>query len=273
MWVSEAFAELFDREIPQWRLDNHYLRHALNLAVEDVMDAHQRAKHRLLEEVEHRTGVHLDPSVMTIGFARRAASYKRADLVLSQPDILRSIASQAGPMQFIYAGKAHPHDSSAKDLIKRVIAASHDLRDDIPIVYLEEHDMDLARLLCSGVDLWLNNPQKPLEASGTSGMKAALNGVPSLSVLDGWWPEGWIEGVTGWSIGDGVEEEDSAKEAMSLYNKLSYVILPLYYGSPAHYGRIMRSTIAVNGAYFTAQRMLEQYLRAAYAPPLVDVAP
>jgi starch phosphorylase len=266
-WVSEPFAELFDREIPSWRLDSHYLRQALNLEVDHVLQAHQRAKRQLLDEIEKRTGVQLDPGVMTIGFARRAAAYKRADLVFSQTESLRSIARQAGPLQFVYAGKAHPHDIPAKDLIKRVVAARDALRDDIPVVYLEEHDMGLAKLLCSGVDLWLNNPQKPLEASGTSGMKAALNGVPSLSVLDGWWPEGWIEGVTGWSIGDGVaEEDDPVREAMSLYSKLSYVILPLYYGSPALYGRVMRSTIAINGAYFTAQRMLQQYMVSAYTP-------
>jgi starch phosphorylase len=264
-WVSEPFAELFDREIPDWRIDNHYLRQALNLQVDDILQAHQRAKRQLLAEVEKRTGIILDPSVMTIGFARRAAAYKRADLVLSQPDTLRNIARQVGPLQFIYAGKAHPHDAPAKDLIKRVIAASDNLRADIPIVYLEEHDMGLAKLLCSGVDVWLNNPQKPLEASGTSGMKAALNGVPSLSVLDGWWPEGWIEGVTGWSIGDSLDEDDDpAREAMSLYSKLSYVVLPLYYGSPVLYGRVMRSTIAINGAYFTAERMIQQYMSSAY---------
>ena len=266
-WVSEPFAELFDREIPNWRLDSHYLRQALNLQVDDVLQAHQLAKRQLFDEIEKRTAVKLDPAVMTIGFARRAAAYKRADLVFSQTESLRHIARQAGPLQFVYAGKAHPHDLPAKDLIKRVIAARNALRDDIPVVYLEEHDMGLAKLLCSGVDLWLNNPQKPLEASGTSGMKAALNGVPSLSVLDGWWPEGWIEGVTGWSIGDTLDEEDDpVREAMSLYSKLSYVILPLYYGSPSLYGRVMRSTIAINGAYFTAQRMLQQYLTSAYTP-------
>jgi starch phosphorylase len=266
-WVSEPFAELFDREIPNWRLDSHYLRQALNLQVDDVLQAHQRAKRHLFDEIEKRTGVQLDPAVMTIGFARRAAAYKRADLVFSQTESLRNIARQAGPLQFVYAGKAHPHDLPAKDLIRRVIAARNALRDDIPVVYLEEHDMGLAKLLCSGVDLWLNNPQKPLEASGTSGMKAALNGVPSFSVLDGWWPEGWIEGVTGWSIGDDIEEEDDpVREAMSLYSKLSYVILPLFYGSPSLYGRVMRSTIAINGAYFTAQRMLQQYLVSAYTP-------
>ena len=153
------------------------------------------------------------------------------------------------------------------------MAAAAELRDDVPVVYLEEHDMALGKLLCSGVDLWLNNPQKPMEAPGTSGMKAALNGVPSLSVLDGWWPEGWIEGVTGWSIGDGPDDADPVQESLSIYNKLSYVILPLFYGSPSLYGRVMRSTIAINGAYFTAQRMLQQYLNSAYVAPETEATP
>jgi len=269
-WVSNAFAQLYDRKLTGWRGDSHTLRQALDLAVEDVMDAHQRAKRDLIGEVAKRTGVQLDPTVMTVGFARRAAAYKRADLVFNQPEMLRQIAHNVGRIQFLYAGKAHPHDVQAKELIKRVVAAGEELEEDVPVVYLEEHDMELGKLLCSGVDLWLNNPQKPMEASGTSGMKAALNGVPSLSVLDGWWPEGWIEGVTGWSIGDGTEDEDPTHESLSIYNKLSYVILPLFYGSPSLYGRVMRSTIAINGSYFTTERMLQQYLNAAYAVPGVE---
>ena len=266
-WTSDAFAQLYDRKLTGWRRDSHYLRQALDLSVEDVMEAHQRAKRDLVGEVARRTGVQLDPTVMTIGFARRAAAYKRADLVFSQPEMLRQIARNVGSIQFIYAGKAHPHDIQAKELIKRVVAAGEDLERDVPVVYLEEHDMGLGKTLCSGVDLWLNNPLKPMEASGTSGMKAALNGVPSLSVLDGWWPEGWIEGVTGWSIGDGSDDDDPVRESLSIYNKLSYVILPLFYGSPSLYGRVMRSTIAINGSYFTTERMLQQYLNAAYAVP------
>jgi starch phosphorylase len=196
--------------------------------------------------------------------------------------MLQTIANESGPLQFIFAGKAHPHDEPAKALIRRVFEARDHLRetvDPIPgpdrtarelsrrsieVVYLPEHDMSLGKLLCAGVDLWLNNPQKPLEASGTSGMKAALNGVPSLSVLDGWWPEGWIEGATGWSIGSNDPDGDQEEELQSLYNKLRYVIVPLYYGSPMGYARVMRSTIAANGAYFTAQRMMQQYARNAY---------
>jgi glycogen phosphorylase len=265
-WTSPAFAALFDRHIPGWRQDNPDLRQVLMVPVEEILDAHIEAKRALLVEVEKRTGVKLDPSVMTIGFARRAATYKRADFVFGELDNLRSIARQAGRLQFIYAGKAHPHDEPGKDIIRRIFAARDSLGSEVPVVYLEDHDMDLGRLLCAGVDLWLNNPQKPMEASGTSGMKAALNGVPSLSILDGWWPEGWIEGVTGWSIDENLDlEEDVRMELMTLYNKLSYVIVPMFYGAPANYGRIMRNTIAINGAYFTAQRMLQQYAVAAYA--------
>jgi glycogen phosphorylase len=265
-WTAPAFADLYDRRIPGWRVAGDMLRRALMIPTEEVMAAHAESKRELMAAIEARSGMKFDPAVMTIGFARRAATYKRADFVLNDLDDLRAISQKTGRLQFVYAGKAHPHDEPAKDIIRRVFAAREELGKDVPIVYLEEHDMSLAKLLTSGVDLWLNNPEKPMEASGTSGMKAALNGVPSLSVLDGWWPEGWIEGVTGWSIGEEIDyPEDPEMERSSLYNKLNYVIVPLYYGAPQNYGRVMRSTIAVNGAYFTAQRMLQQYVLEAYA--------
>lgn len=264
-WVSPPFAALYDREVPGWRKDNSYLRRVLDVHLDHILEAHAQSKRELLAEVERRMGVALDPAVMTIGFARRAATYKRADLIFSDLDELRAITREAGPLQFVYAGKAHPHDEPGKELIRRVFEARDHLGDNIPIVYLEGHDMRLGMLLCAGVDLWLNNPQKPLEASGTSGMKASLNGIPSFSVLDGWWPEGWVEGVTGWSIGNGADyESDTAEELSSLYSKLRYVIMPLFYGSPAAYARVMRSTIGLNGSYFTAQRMVQQYHWNAY---------
>jgi starch phosphorylase len=216
-------------------------------------------------EVERRTGQRLDPEAMTVGFARRAATYKRTDLLFSDPERLRRIAREVGPLQFIYAGKAHPHDEGGKAMIRRVFEAKQVLGSEVPIVYLEDYDMILARSLCAGVDLWLNTPQKPQEASGTSGMKAALNGVPSLSVLDGWWIEGCVEGVTGWSIGDRWEEEaDSHKEVASMYEKLESVIVPMFYGKPLAFARVMRSAIALNGSFFNAQRMLLQYMQNAY---------
>ena len=170
-------------------------------------------------------------------------------------------------MQLVYAGKAHPRDDGGKAIIRRIFEAAAKLASDVRVVYLENYDMALGKLLCSGVDVWLNTPLRPQEASGTSGMKAALNGVPSFSVLDGWWIEGHIEGVTGWSIGDAdTAENDSIAEAASLYHKLEQVILPLYYKEPDNFSQVMRSAIALNGSFFNTQRMLSQYMRNAYAP-------
>jgi len=264
-WTAPAFQGLYDRHIPEWRRDNLYLRYAISIPVDEIQQAHAEAKRELLAEVKRRTGVRLDPAVMTIGFARRAAAYKRPDLLFSDLDRLKRIAQQASPLQVIYGGKSHPRDESGKAIIRHIFEAAAALGDTVPLVYLEEYDMALAKYLCAGVDLWLNSPQKPHEASGTSGMKAALNGVPSLSVLDGWWIEGHVEGVTGWSIGDDWEpESDPAKEIASLYDKLEYVILPLFYGRPTAFAEVMRSVIALNASFFNAQRMLLQYVENAY---------
>jgi glycogen phosphorylase len=267
-WTAPAFQELFDRHVPEWRYDNLYLRYVIGISLEEVRSAHLTAKRRLLEEVGSRHGVQLNESVLTIGFARRAATYKRADLLFSDPERLRNIAQRVGPLQILYAGKAHPHDEGGKALIRRVFQAAASLNSDtIKIVYLENYEVALARLITSGVDLWLNTPQRPQEASGTSGMKAALNGVPSLSVLDGWWIEGCLEGVTGWAIGqDDDLPQDPSEEWTSLYHKLESVILPMYYGRPLAYAEVMRSAISVNGSFFNAHRMLDQYINNAYFP-------
>ncbi len=264
-WTSQSFQHLYDRHIPEWRRDNLYLRYAISIPLDQILEAHANAKQELLAEVKRRAGVSLDPAVMTIGFARRAAAYKRAGLLFSDFERLRGIARQGGPFQIIYGGKAHPRDEGGKALIRRVFEAANILKDVIPVVYLEEYDMTIARYLCAGVDVWLNTPQKPREASGTSGMKAALNGVPSLSVLDGWWIEGCIEGVTGWAIGDSWEAESSpSREIASLYDKLTYVIIPLFYQHPDQFAKVMRSAIAINASYYNAQRMMGQYLQNAY---------
>ena len=260
-WATPPFARLFDRHIPQWRRDNLYLRYARGIPLGEILAAHAEAKQNLLDEVERRTGVGLDPNVFTIGFARRATEYKRADLLFCDHERLRRIARAFGGLQVVYAGKAHPRDEGGKALIRRIFEASALLQDSVRVVYLEDYDMDLGRLVTGGVDLWLNNPQKPREASGTSGMKAALNGVPSLSVLDGWWIEGHFEGVTGWSIGEDWEPALSPyDEAVSMYDKLEQVILPLYHQRRREYAEVMRSAIAINGSFFTAQRMMLQYL-------------
>jgi len=264
-WTAEPFQRLYERHIPEWRDDNLYLRYAISIPLDEIRQAHAEAKRELLAEVERRTGIHLDPTVMTLGFARRATTYKRADLLLSDLNRLKRLAHQVGPLQIVYGGKAHPRDDGGKALIRRVFEAAAAARDTVSIVYLEDYDMVLGRYLCAGVDLWVNTPQKPQEASGTSGMKAALNGVPSLSVLDGWWIEGHLEGVTGWSIGDGWHTASNvAVEAASLYEKLEYLILPTFYRRPESYAEIMRSAIAMNGSFFNAQRMVSQYVRNAY---------
>ena len=238
-WTSPAFQQLFDRLIPFWREDNYSLRGALGLPPEEVWSSHLIAKHELLERVREKSGLKLDPEVFTIGFARRATGYKRADLILSDLDRLRQIAKNAGHFQIIYAGKAHPNDGGGKEIIRRIFHAKKALKKAVPIVFLDDYNLELGGKITSGVDLWLNTPQFPLEASGTSGMKAALNGVPSLSILDGWWVEGHIEGVTGWSIGESRRSAgpadiltDNKEEAESLYAKLENVILPMFYKEP-----------------------------------------
>jgi starch phosphorylase len=265
-WASPAFARVFDQRIPEWRSDNLYLRYAVGIPLDEIRAAHAEAKARLIETVSARTGTQLDPGVFTIGFGRRATPYKRADLLFADTDRLARIAETTGPVQIIYAGKAHPHDGGGKELIRHIYEAAQKLHDRIKIVYVENYEMAFAAEMVAGVDLWLNNPMKPLEASGTSGMKAALNGVPSLSVLDGWWIEGHVEGVTGWSIGGLEPDEDQSKDASEIYLKLERVILPLYYGLPFGYAEVMRSAIALNGSFFNTQRMVEQYVRNAYFP-------
>ena len=267
-WASPQFEELFDREIPEWRRDNAYMRYAVGLPLEDIRKAHCLAKAALIKEVQKRTGVQLDESILTIGFARRAATYKRADLLFKDIDRLKNIAQSAGPLQIVYAGKAHPHDMGGKALIHRVIEAAAGLNHNINILYLENYNMALAKVITAGVDLWLNTPQRPQEASGTSGMKAALNGIPSLSVLDGWWVEGCVEGVTGWAIGydTKIVGDESASEAASLYDKLEHQIVPMFYRAPEAYAQIMRSCIALNASFFNTHRMLSQYKANAYSP-------
>jgi starch phosphorylase len=264
-WTSPAFQELYDRHIPEWRRDNLYLRYAVGINTTEIGEAHLSSKHALLAKLRETSGVSFDSKALTIGFARRATRYKRPELLFSRPDRLAWIARQIGPIQIVYGGKAHPNDGEGKEAIRSVFQAAEALRATIPFVYVENYDVSWARLLTSGADLWLNTPHRPFEASGTSGMKAALNGVPSLSVLDGWWIEGCIEGVTGWAIGSQeLPEEDHGEEIASLYNKLEWSIVPMFYGRPQRYLEVMRSTISLNGSFFNTQRMLAQYVANAY---------
>jgi starch phosphorylase len=266
-WTAEPFQQLYDRYIAGWRQDNFSLRYALSIPRREVWKAHAVAKTLLLRQVQKTTGVAMTVDVLTLGFARRAAAYKRGDLLFADLDRLRKIASTIGPFQVVFAGKAHPKDERGKEMIKRIFEGMQSLRNEIRIAYLENYDLDLGKMLTSGVDIWLNTPQPPLEASGTSGMKAALNGVPSLSILDGWWIEGCIEGVTGWAIGnqnDRTENDDRAKDAASLYDKLEKSIFPLYLQNRSGFIDVMRHAIALNGSFFNTHRMIQQYVIKAY---------
>jgi starch phosphorylase len=268
-WTSPAFQALFDKHIPGWREDNFSLRYALGVPSPEVWQAHCAAKRELVQWVNRETNAGLDVDVLTLGFARRTATYKRADLLFRDLDRLRGIAAKAGHLQIIYAGKAHPRDQEGKQLIQRIFRARDALKNDIHVCYLPNYDIDLALRLLAGVDVWLNTPLPPMEASGTSGMKAALNGVPSLSILDGWWIEGCIEGVTGWAMGErcgaGAEPDDRAAcDATSLYDKLERVVIPLFYNDRDRFLDVMRHAIALNGSFFNTQRMVLQYVLKAY---------
>jgi len=267
-WTSPSMQNVLDRYIPSWREDNFSLRGALGLPPEEVWSAHLLAKHELFQEVQTKTGLRLDPEAFTIGFARRATGYKRADLILSDLDRLREIAKIAGKFQIVFAGKAHPKDGGGKELIRKVFRAKKALKKAVQVVFLDNYNMEVGLKITAGADLWLNTPQFPLEASGTSGMKAAMNGVPSLSILDGWWVEGCIEGVTGWAIGplrqSGDEHLDNAADAESLYDKLEHVILPMFYNERHKFLSVMQHSIAINGSFFNTQRMVQQYITDAY---------
>lgn len=273
-WTSAPFQKLYDTYIPGWRGDNLSLRYALKIPRNEIWNAHNEAKKELLDYVNEKTNAGMVQDIFTVGFARRATPYKRAALLFSDVERIKRMVKQAGRMQIIYAGKAHPRDEGGKELIREIFRMKELLKDDMKIVYLENYDIELGKLLTSGVDLWLNTPPPPLEASGTSGMKAALNGVPSLSVLDGWWFEGHIEGITGWSIGseqqDETADDDGRRDAEYLYDKLEFIILPLYYRNRDRYIDVMLNAIALNGSFFNTKRMVLQYLLKAYHKGMVQ---
>jgi glycogen phosphorylase len=268
-WIAPPIRAVLDRHISAWREDNASLRYALGIPRHELWAAHQTAKQDLIAWVNQRTGAGLFSNTFTLGFARRATAWKRADLLFHDVDRLLALHAHAGPIQIVYAGKAHPRDGAGKELIRKIFAHIAQLQDKLKVAYLEDYDMAVAQRLVAGVDLWLNTPQPPLEASGTSGMKAAMNGVPQLSVLDGWWVEGCIEGSTGWAIGgDGAAPslglDERGFDAQQLYNKLETVILPLFYRDQDRWIDVMRHTIALNGSFFNTERMVDQYVRKAY---------
>jgi len=266
-WTSPAFQALFDRRIPDWRRDYFSLRYAIGIPLDEFRQAHQDAKRQLLDEINRLTNAGFDHHVFTIGFARRATVYKRPTLIFQQPERLRQIVARRGQqLQIVFGGKAHPQDAEGKGLIQQIVHWQKVLYPTVKIAYLPNYDMRLARSVTAGVDLWLNTPKPPYEASGTSGMKAAHNGVPSLSVMDGWWLEGYAEGITGWSIGsrDHGDERSDEDDARDLYRALEETILPLYHGRPDSWAEVMRSTVAFNASFFNTHRMLHEYFVLAY---------
>ena len=266
-WTSPCFAKLYDENIPGWRNDPSRLMQAVKLKDDDVWRAHQAAKMKLFAHILEETGEQLNPDILTVGFARRAATYKRANLIFS--DIKRLLEIGEGRLQLVFSGKAHPHDEPGKDVLQKICTVSKELGKKIPVIFLENYNMAPAKLLTSGTDLWLNTPVRPREASGTSGMKCVHNGVMNFSILDGWWIEGCIEGVTGWGIGLEPKENDmngydESKDASSLYDKLEEFVIPTYYRDRKKWIYMMKSAISINASYFNTHRVVREYCEKAY---------
>ncbi len=267
-WAAPPIAALFDRYIASWREDGSSLRYALAIPDDELWAAHQEAKRELVDYVNRQTNSGLELNAFTVGFARRMTGYKRPLLVFEDLNRLRRICKDVGNIQFVFGGKAHPRDQLGKKLIKRLHALREELHGEVRIAYVPNYDIRAAKLMTAGVDLWLNTPEPPREASGTSGMKAALNGVPSHSILDGWWMEGCVEGITGWAIGEsrmqGESPNDRRLDALDLYDKWEQVVVPTYYGDRSAYVTVMRHALALNGSFFNTHRMIQQYVLKAY---------
>jgi starch phosphorylase len=266
-WTCDSFKRLYDKYLPGWANEPELFVRVGRIPDDEIWDAHLEAKKILFEYVRAKTGIMLNPDILTIGFARRATAYKRADLIFS--DVERLVKIGKGKLQLVFAGKAHPRDDTGKKLIEKIFSIQNHLKDSISLAYLKNYDMDIALKLVSGVDVWLNTPMRPREASGTSGMKATHNGVMNFSVLDGWWIEGHIEGYTGWSIGPSptetllIENIDTS-DADDLYLKLENILIPLYYGDRHMWVRMMQNAIGKNAYYFNSHRMMRRYVTDAY---------
>lgn len=268
-WTCEDMAKLYDKYIPGWANEPELFVRAGVIPELELWEAHREAKRKLLTYVGEATGVVMDANVLTFGFARRATAYKRPHLLFHDIDRLLEINAK-GRIQIVYAGKAHPHDDNGKRLIQGIHGYQEKLRGKIAVAFLPGYDMDIALKLVSGVDVWLNTPLRPLEASGTSGMKASHNGVVNFSVLDGWWIEGHIEGFTGWSIGAAPVEtaqpgQSDVDDAADLYRKLETLIIPRYYDpNKSPWSRMMKNAISKNAYYFNCHRMMRRYVTEAY---------
>ncbi|HYY06846.1 MAG TPA: alpha-glucan family phosphorylase [Candidatus Limnocylindria bacterium] len=255
--ASEILAITNGVHVPTWQ--DARIRDARG-AADRLWAAHQMLKRELLAAVAERTGVHLRPDVLTLGFARRAAGYKRADLIFADPARIEPLLA-GRRVQLVFAGKAHPDDGDGRRLVAALVAMAR--RWPGAVVFVPDYDMGLARRLTRGADVWLNNPRRPLEACGTSGMKAALNGVLNFSVPDGWWPEACRHGENGWAIGDG-SDTDQGRELDALYDTLEREILPAW-ADRARWLAMMAASIATVEERFSAERMVREYFARLYA--------
>ncbi len=267
-WTCKSFRKLYDNYIPGWANEPELLVRVDIIPDEEIWHAHKEAKKTLIDHINKTTNIGMDYDTLTLGFARRATGYKRANLIFSDLEKLRKV-NRKGKIQLIFAGKAHSRDERGKRIIQEIFCHIERLKSEINIVYLENYNIMLAAILISGVDVWLNTPLPPLEASGTSGMKAAHNGVINFSVLDGWWIEGWVEGVTGWAIGPHPreklsEEECKIRELDDLYNKLVYIIVPMFYERRDDWIMMMKNSIGKIAYYFNSHRMMLKYVTEAY---------
>jgi starch phosphorylase len=295
-WLSHQMQQLYDRQFPaDWTTrmgEPEVWQDIYRIDPGELWETHNTLKNLLLAFVRRRVSRQcrrrgesdeaveaarnmLDPNVLTIGFGRRFATYKRADLIMTDMDRLTAMVADAKrPLQLLFAGKAHPADEPGKQLIKRIANLRHDPRFAGRIVFVEDYDINVCRHLIQGVDVWLNNPRRPLEASGTSGQKAVLNGALNLSVLDGWWAEAY-DGANGFAIGKGTQHVNDAitdaRDAQELYRVLEQEVIPLYYdrdidGLPQHWIKRMMNSISSLAWRFSADRMVADYVRSAYLP-------
>lgn len=258
-WMSSHIQELLDSVMPSWRAEPSILQHCYRVInPEQILRVHNKAKQELLTYVQQKTGKELKEDLLTVGFARRFAPYKRADLLFSNIEELIRIAQ--GKIQFIFAGEAHPNDQAGKDIVTRVIEHAQNLSGQVEIAFIEDYGMDVSKYMVQGCDLWLNNPVPPKEASGTSGMKAAANAVPNLSTLDGW----WIEGIThdplsGWIISHRKDGQDEK----NLYAQLEH-ISHVYHNHKVRWAEHMVHALSL-AYYFNTHRMVEEYHKKAWS--------
>ncbi len=254
-WVSPYFEDLYNKYAPGWQQDPSMLAKAMDIPLFEIQGAHRQAKKKIIDYVNATTNAGFDYDIFTLGWARRFTAYKRPEFLFADKDRLLQLTDKVGPIQIIYGGKAHPSDEEGKKLISEIIQLSAELDGKIKLAYITNYDMYLSKFMTSGVDVWLNTPLPPQEASGTSGMKCALNGIPQASVLDGWWVEGCREGETGWSFANPDE----------LYKLLEHNIMPVFYNEQEKWAEIMQKSIAINGSYFNANRMFKEYIEKAYS--------